>query len=79
LQRTPRGKLLKFKVLKKLTNAFIMPRARIDPSKLVGIGAAFPDDIRRAGLPEQPPEYALWGSETVDQLLSSVCRYGYLS
>ena len=33
---------------------------------------AFPDDIQRAGLPEQPPEYALWGAVDVTHLLASV-------
>jgi predicted NBD/HSP70 family sugar kinase len=50
----------------------LLSKSRIDASKLVGIGVAFPDDIQRAGLPEQPPEYALWGSVAVNQLLSSV-------
>jgi predicted NBD/HSP70 family sugar kinase len=50
----------------------LLSKSRIDPSKLVGIGVAFPDDIQRAGLPGQPPEYALWGSVAVNQLLSSV-------
>ena len=50
----------------------LLSKARIDPSKLVGIGVAFPDDIQRAGLPEQPPEYALWGAVAVEQLLASV-------
>jgi predicted NBD/HSP70 family sugar kinase len=50
----------------------LLSKSRIDPSKLVGIGVAFPDDIQRAGLPEQPPEYALWGTVSVHQLLSSV-------
>jgi hypothetical protein len=39
----------------------LLSKSRIDPSKLVGIGVAFPDDIQRAGLPEQPPAYAVWG------------------
>lgn len=50
----------------------MLSKARIDLSKLAGIGIAFPDDIQRVGLPEQPPEYAQWGSVAVNQLLSSV-------
>jgi predicted NBD/HSP70 family sugar kinase len=49
----------------------LLSKSRIDPSKLVGIGVAFPDDIQRAGLPEQPPAYAVWGSVAVDKLLAS--------
>jgi predicted NBD/HSP70 family sugar kinase len=48
----------------------LLRRARIDPANLVGIGVAFPDDIQRAGLPEQPPEYAIWGTVAIDQLLA---------
>jgi predicted NBD/HSP70 family sugar kinase len=50
----------------------LLSRARIEPSKLAGVGVAFPDDIQRVGLPEQPPEYAQWGSVAVNQLLASV-------
>ena len=50
----------------------LLSKSRIDASKLVGIGVAFPDDIQRAGLSEQPPEYALWGAIAVNQLLASV-------
>ena len=34
------------------------------------MGVAFPDDIQRAGLPEQPADYAQWGSVSVDKLLA---------
>jgi predicted NBD/HSP70 family sugar kinase len=50
----------------------LLAKARINSDRLVGLGIAFPDDIQRAGLPEQPPEYAIWGSVAVDRLLSSV-------
>jgi predicted NBD/HSP70 family sugar kinase len=50
----------------------LLAKARINPDRLVGLGVAFPDDIQRAGLPEQPPEYAVWGSVAVDRLFSSV-------
>jgi predicted NBD/HSP70 family sugar kinase len=49
----------------------LLAKAKIDPSKLVGIGVAFPDDIQRASLPEQPAEYAVWGTVAVDRLLAS--------
>jgi predicted NBD/HSP70 family sugar kinase len=48
----------------------LLSQARIDPAKLVGIGVAFPDDIQGVGLPEQPPEYALWGTVAIDRLLA---------
>jgi predicted NBD/HSP70 family sugar kinase len=49
----------------------LLAKAHINPDKLVGLGVAFPDDIQRAGLPDQPPEYAMWGSVAVDTFLSS--------
>jgi predicted NBD/HSP70 family sugar kinase len=49
----------------------LLGRARIDPAKLVGIGVACPDEIPRAGLPEQPPEYASWSGVAIDELLSA--------
>jgi predicted NBD/HSP70 family sugar kinase len=54
------------------TASQLLTRASVDPGKLVGLGVAFPDDIQRAGLPEQPPEYAVWGSVAVDRLLSNL-------
>lgn len=50
----------------------LLARAGVSPGKLVGLGAAFPDDIQRAQLPEQPPEYAAWGSVPVERLLASL-------
>ena len=49
----------------------LLAKAKVDPGKLVGIGVAFPDDIQRASLPEQPAEYAVWGTVAVDRLLAS--------
>lgn len=48
----------------------LLAQARINPDKVVGIGVAFPDDIQRAELHGQPPEYALWGDTSVQELLS---------
>ena len=48
----------------------LLKKARIKPNRLLGIGVAFPDDIQRADLPEQPPEYAQWDSVSVDRLLA---------
>ena len=50
----------------------LLTKARVDPGKVVGIGVAFPDDIQRAGLPGQPPEYAVWGDTSVTEMLSGV-------
>ncbi len=49
----------------------LLAKAKVDPGKLVGIGVAFPDDIQRASLPEQPAEYAVWGTVAVNRLLAS--------
>ena len=48
----------------------LLDKAGISASQLVGIGVAFPDDIQRAALPEQPEEYSAWGSVAVDQLFN---------
>jgi predicted NBD/HSP70 family sugar kinase len=48
----------------------LLAKAHINSSKLAGLGVAFPDDIQRAGLPGQPPEYAIWGSVALETLLS---------
>jgi predicted NBD/HSP70 family sugar kinase len=48
----------------------LLSRARIDAAKLVGVGVAFPDDIQRAGLPEQPPEYSIWSEVAIEKLLA---------
>lgn len=54
------------------TASQLLTRAHLDPGKLVGLGVAFPDEIQRAELPAQPPEYAVWGSVAVDRLLSNL-------
>lgn len=48
----------------------LLDRANIEIKQLVGIGVAFPDDIQRADLPDQPADYALWGSVQIDRLLA---------
>jgi len=50
----------------------LLAQSQIDPDKIVGIGVAFPDDIQRAELHGQPPEYATWGDTSVRELLSGV-------
>src|ERR1700750_1174873 len=46
--------------------AHLLEKAGINASQLVGIGVAFPDDIQRAVLPEQPEDYSAWGSVAVE-------------
>jgi predicted NBD/HSP70 family sugar kinase len=48
----------------------LLEQAKIDRKRLVGIGVAFPDDIQRADLREQPESYAVWGSVSVEKLLA---------
>ena len=50
----------------------LLDRARVSPGRLVGLGVAFPDDIQRSALPNQPPEYTAWGSASLERLLSSL-------
>jgi predicted NBD/HSP70 family sugar kinase len=49
----------------------LLKKARIKQSRLLGIGVAFPDDIQRADLPDQPAEYAEWGAVAIDRLLAA--------
>jgi predicted NBD/HSP70 family sugar kinase len=50
----------------------MLKRARIEGSRVIGVGVAFPDDIARAHLPDQPGDYAAWASVKVDDLLRDV-------
>ena len=50
----------------------LLGKAGIAVAQLVGVGVAFPDDIQRAQLPDQPDAYSAWGSVAVDRLLSRV-------
>jgi predicted NBD/HSP70 family sugar kinase len=38
----------------------------------VGVGVAFPDDIARAHLPDQPADYAAWASVRIEDLIRDV-------
>jgi predicted NBD/HSP70 family sugar kinase len=49
----------------------LLEKASIDASQLAGVGVAFPDDIQRAELPDQPEAYADWGSVSVERLFAS--------
>jgi predicted NBD/HSP70 family sugar kinase len=48
----------------------LLAKAGASRRQLLGIGVAFPDDIQRAELPDQPHAYAAWGSVKVDRLLT---------
>jgi predicted NBD/HSP70 family sugar kinase len=50
----------------------MLKRAGIARSRLIGVGVAFPDDIARAHLPDQPGDYAAWAAVKVDDLLRDV-------
>jgi predicted NBD/HSP70 family sugar kinase len=50
----------------------VLKRASIARDRVIGVGVAFPDDIARAGLPDQPGDYAAWAEVKVDDLLRDV-------
>ena len=50
----------------------LLSKADIPRARLVGVGVAFPDDITRAHLPDQPADYAAWASVKVDELIRDV-------
>jgi predicted NBD/HSP70 family sugar kinase len=50
----------------------LLAKAGIARTRLVGVGVAFPDDITRAHLPDQPADYAAWASVRIDDLIRDV-------
>jgi len=50
----------------------LLAKASIARARLIGVGVAFPDDITRAHLPDQPADYAAWASVRVDDLIRDV-------
>jgi predicted NBD/HSP70 family sugar kinase len=52
----------------------LLKEANIPRSRVIGVGVAFPDDIARAHLPDQPGDYAAWADVKVDALLHDVLR-----
>jgi predicted NBD/HSP70 family sugar kinase len=52
----------------------LLKKAGVSRERLVGVGIAFPDDITRAHLPDQPAEYAAWSQVRVDDLIRDVLR-----
>lgn len=52
----------------------MLRKAGIARGRLIGAGIAFPDDLTRAELPDQPEDYAIWSTVRVDQLIRDVLR-----
>jgi predicted NBD/HSP70 family sugar kinase len=50
----------------------MLEQAGIARARVIGVGVAFPDDIARAHLPDQPGDYAAWAAIKVDDLLRDV-------
>jgi predicted NBD/HSP70 family sugar kinase len=50
----------------------LLAKAGITRDRLVGVGVAFPDDIARAHLPDQPADYAAWASIRIEDLIRDV-------
>ena len=50
----------------------LLEKAGVSRERLIGVGVAFPDDIARAHLPEQPGDYAAWAFVKVDELIRDV-------
>jgi predicted NBD/HSP70 family sugar kinase len=54
--------------------AQLLAKTGITRDRLVGVGVAFPDDIARAHLPDQPADYAAWASIRIEDLIRDVLR-----
>jgi predicted NBD/HSP70 family sugar kinase len=50
----------------------LLAKAHIARDRLVGVGVAFPDDIARAHLPDQPADYAAWADVRIDDLIRDI-------
>ena len=50
----------------------LLAKAGVRRERLIGVGVAFPDDIARAHLPEQPGDYGAWANVRVDDLIRDV-------
>jgi predicted NBD/HSP70 family sugar kinase len=50
----------------------LLAKAGVRRERLAGVGVAFPDDIARAHLPEQPGDYGAWANVRVDDLIRDV-------
>jgi predicted NBD/HSP70 family sugar kinase len=50
----------------------LLTKAGVSRDRLIGVGIAFPDDIARAHLPDQPGDYEAWAHVKVDDLIRDV-------
>jgi predicted NBD/HSP70 family sugar kinase len=50
----------------------LLVKADIERARLTGIGVAFPDDLTRTHLPEQPEDYVDWARVRIDDLIRDV-------
>ena len=50
----------------------LLAKTGIKRERLVGVGVAFPDDIARAHLPDQPADYAAWASVRIEDLIRDI-------
>jgi predicted NBD/HSP70 family sugar kinase len=50
----------------------MLAKANIPRERLIGVGVAFPDDMTRVQLPDQPADFADWASVRVDELIRDV-------
>jgi len=50
----------------------MLVKSGIARERLVGVGVAFPDDLTRTHLPDQPDDYSVWASVRVDDLIRDV-------
>jgi predicted NBD/HSP70 family sugar kinase len=50
----------------------LLTMAGISRDRLIGVGVAFPDDIARAHLPDQPGDYGAWAHIEIDELIRDV-------
>ncbi len=50
----------------------LLAKAGVSHERLIGVGVAFPDDIARAHLPDQPGDYGAWAHVKIDDLIRDV-------
>lgn len=47
----------------------LLADAEVSRADVIGVGVAFPDDLTRTRLPDQPDEYSVWARTPVDRLV----------